>query len=472
MKRVLKPNLPFMVKNFLKSVIQMYSYSITITSFLVVRCLFFLSAICYYYVICPERFQIERWALVNSVFWMPISFFKFLHLPMLSYTEILILKFLLLISLLFLSVGFFTKISGIIVFLLSLYLFGLSGNFGQDEIREHTFMFSLMALCLISLKYPKYNLLSFFKNRKYFNTKQISAGPLLLAQHYFVFTYAAAGWLKIKADGFSYFTQPVIEAIFISTQVDFGIFLSQFSLLCKFLGLLVLVMEITTPILFFFRWLLKFYLPALLLFHICIELTMNLHFYPWIISFLIFVPSIIKQQSLNGIPITQTIKNIFMLAFVILFWIFSVQEVRKDYGHWPFGQMGMYATKEVTNQTYWTWGYLDIIKTNGNRQHIIKYEDEVFWPFDHYRALWALQEIRSYNSENLNKALKYLLKLAKENMRNNSSGDPIGIVYGKRKFHLKDKYSKFPLDEEIWDIYCVGNYNDRCASLHKVIRVK
>lgn len=452
----------FMFNRSLKTFLQTYNYNITVTNFLTIRYLFFLSTVCYYYIICPERFQVERWSSVDPIFWMPISFFKFFHLSVLSYNKILALKCIFLILLLCLSIGFFSRISGVLVLFISLYLFGLSGNFGQDEIREHTFVFSILALCLMSLKYPKYNLLSFFKNRKHLATKHISAGPLFLAQHYFIFTYAAAGWLKIKTGGFSYFTQPVIESIFISTQVNFGVFLSNFSLLCKFLGFLVLILEITTPLLFYFRRLLKFYLPMLLLFHISIELTMNLHFYPWIISFMIFIPTIKKQHLLEIIPLISKIKRTFILCFIVLFWIFAIQEIRKDYGNWPFGQMGMYASKEVKNQTYWTWGYLDIIKSNGKRQYIVKYKDEVFWPFDHYRALWALQEIYSNDPEKLDKALKYLLKLAKENTFNNVSNNPVGVVYGKRKYHLQDKHLKFPLDEKVQGIYCMEDYGNTC----------
>ena len=449
------------IQNGAKSISNLYSYNITVKSFLIVRFLFCLLTICYYYIICPERFQVERWALVDSVFWKPISFFQVLHLPLLSYNEILVLKFILLISLLFLSIGLFSRIAGVLIAFLGLYLFGLSGNFGQDEVREYTFIFSLLVLCLISVIYSRYNLLIFFLNRKYLDKKKIPAGPLILVQHYFIFTYAAAGWLKIKAGGSSYFTQPVIETLFISHQVDFGIFLSQFSLLCKFLGFLFIVLETTTPILFIFRRLLKFYLPALFLFHISVELTMNLYFYPWMISFLIFTVSTSKQQP----PINISIKNKKMwlkLSMIILFWIFVIEGL-KNRKSWPFGHMRMYLKETIVKQTYWRDG-LDIVKASGTRQYIIKYKDEIFWPFDHHRILWAFTLYLSDNPKQLSKALEYLLKLTKENK---PDGNFVGIVYSSRKYHLQDKYLKFPIDEEVRGVYCMENYNYICEAIIK-----
>jgi len=92
------------------------------------RLLFFSILFLFY---LPQDFS--GWATVSSAFWAPTTFFKLLHVPVLSEFALMALQIIWKLALLLVAIGLWTRVSLMTSAALGFYLLGLPHNFGKTH---------------------------------------------------------------------------------------------------------------------------------------------------------------------------------------------------------------------------------------------------------------------------------------------------------------------------------------------------
>ena len=115
------------------------------------------------------------------------------------------------ISILFCSIGFLTRLSTIVSFLIGLYLFGLVNSFAKTSHVE-TLMLLILAIMALSKCGDGFSVDSLLKRRKtsVSETENIQSieytWPISLIRVMFVFLFCAAGLSKFRNSGLHWFT--------------------------------------------------------------------------------------------------------------------------------------------------------------------------------------------------------------------------------------------------------------------------
>lgn len=94
----------------------------------------------------PDDFS--AWAEVSDVFWMPITLFRHLHLPVLSGNELIAIQVTWKVALGLSCIGLFSRFSTIMSFILGTYLLGLAQNFGKVDHNDSIVVLTLGVMAL------------------------------------------------------------------------------------------------------------------------------------------------------------------------------------------------------------------------------------------------------------------------------------------------------------------------------------
>ena len=92
--------------------------------------------------------DVVRWPELGGVLWSPTSFFRILHLPLLSEGNLLAALWMWRLSLAFALVGLFTRTSALVATILGFYIVGLPHNFGKIN---HNDAFVVIGLAVFAL---------------------------------------------------------------------------------------------------------------------------------------------------------------------------------------------------------------------------------------------------------------------------------------------------------------------------------
>jgi len=273
----------------------------SVTQICLIRPLFFSISIFYYCFFSTQWMHIEGLAELSPLLWRPVSFFSFLHIPILSAQTLFILKNLWFFSMLFSATGLFTHFSTTSAFVLGLYLFGLPNNFdvGTLDERECLFMFALAMWALLPCG-AKYSLDSLIwskaDNKKYIT----SAWPVKLVQVYILFTYFEAGIQKLRFMGLDFFTSDFVAFRMRLAETQLGLLLTQYPIICRVLAFMALSLEIFAVVGIWNQKIWRILIPLLLLTHIFIAASFDVLFGPQMICLLVFFIALQPDGTFSG----------------------------------------------------------------------------------------------------------------------------------------------------------------------------
>jgi len=246
-----------------------------------------------------------EWGKVPNVLWHPIFIFDFFSVPVLSPEILGILGKIWIISILFCSIGFLTRLSTVVSFLIGLYLFGLINSFAKTSHVE-SLMLLILAIMALSKCGDTFSADSLIKKRKnpdseIKNIQSIEySWPISLIRVMFVFLFCAAGLSKFRNSGFNWFTSEFFSSLLINKGftgdramplVDWLPFwLGKQAKLSHFLAATALFLEIFAPLAIFNKYLRVVIIPSLFLLVSGFWIVLGIPFPQLLASFVFWVP--------------------------------------------------------------------------------------------------------------------------------------------------------------------------------------
>jgi len=236
-------------------------------------------------------------------FWTPTGVFKILPPPPLYFSleEVYILQNIMCLSLFFCMIGFLTRFSATCSFLLMLMLLGYSRNFGHIYDGDSLLLVTLFVLIFSNMN--SHLSIDNLLKKNLANKKFVLLGNLWTLKIITTLTclfYFTSGIQKLRLSGLDFvFSDHLAISLFYMGH-PLGVFLSQFSLVCKSLGFLSLLLQLVSFVPIFRSRFTNLFLLLFVLFHITIDITLGNHFRRHFLVLVFLVPWGDLIPSLSG----------------------------------------------------------------------------------------------------------------------------------------------------------------------------
>ena len=247
----------------------------------------------------------SSWGRVPDVIWNPIFLFDILSLPIPSPEVLEILGYVWIISILFCSVGFLTRLSTVVAFLIGLYLLGFINSFAKTSHVE-TLMLLIFGIMAVSKCGDAFSVDSFWKKRRVTGVSTIDqysleyTWPISLIRVLFVFLFCAAGLSKLRNSGFGWFTSDFLSSLFINKGFTgdrsepliewLPFWLGKHKMFSHFLAGGALFLEILAPLALLSNYLKIIIIPGLFLLLAGFWVVLGIPFPQLLASFVFWIP--------------------------------------------------------------------------------------------------------------------------------------------------------------------------------------
>lgn len=212
----------------------------------------------------------SMWGDIPSVLWHPIVLLELFPIPILAYNILGFLGNLWLATLLFSSIGFFTRINTMLAFLLGTYLLSFTNSIGKAHHIESLFILVLLILALsycgdgFSLdKLINDHLIN--RRSKFTRFKGEYSWPTKLIWVLTTFVFCAAGFSKLRNSGIEWITTDTLANYFIGIgfvksrsdpMIDWLPFwIATKPFIYHTLAALTIILEVLAPLALFNRYL-------------------------------------------------------------------------------------------------------------------------------------------------------------------------------------------------------------------------
>ena len=262
------------------------------------RILFFGAFFLYYL-----RYDTSAWGGVPYSLWVPISFFKTLHLPLLSSSLLTMIQSIWKVSLALSCIGILTRVSTLSSFVLGLYLLGVSQNFGKvyHSVGLVVIIMGIMAVSrcgdAVSIDHV---IRSVHRGSNPLVQRPRASGeytwPVRAVWVTFALVFFAAGISKLRHSGLEWVFSDnlailLTRAHYLQDEVlSWGVDLSRYDWLTRLLAAATIVLETSYPLALFSRRARWVIVPGVFFMQIGIMLLMGVSFKTFLISNLFWVP--------------------------------------------------------------------------------------------------------------------------------------------------------------------------------------
>jgi hypothetical protein len=248
----------------------------------------------------------SAWAHVSEAFLRPTWLFAAFKIPVLPALALVFLQNIWKMALALSCVGFFTRISTAISFVLGFYLLGLPHNFGKvhhyDAILVFAFLFMAMSRCGDSWSFDRL----IRTNRQ--GTNSSASRPMLSGEYTWPvrgmwvmmsLVFFAAGVSKLRHSGLGWITDDSMAIWLIQHQYHiantdpltaWGPYLAQSIWIPRVLGAVSLILEVGYPIALFSRRARWIFVPGVALMQLGIHALLGPSFEQQVICNLFWVP--------------------------------------------------------------------------------------------------------------------------------------------------------------------------------------
>jgi hypothetical protein len=266
------------------------------------RVLFFGAFILFYL-----REDFSAWGEVSNAFWMPISFFETLHLPVLSSGLLAVIQGIWKVSLALSCLGLFTRTSTVSSFIFGVYLLGLQHNFGKMSHYDAlvVIVLGIMALSRCGDAYSIDRLIRSVRggsNPSVQRTPRVSGEytwPIRAVWLMLALIFFAAGVAKLRHSGLEWIFSDnmmitLIEANYHTSNADpllpWGLYVAQYGWLTRLLAAATIVLEVSYPLALFSRRARWIIVPGVFFMQVGIRVLMGPTFIQFLICNLFWVP--------------------------------------------------------------------------------------------------------------------------------------------------------------------------------------
>lgn len=249
--------------------------------------------------------DVSDWAGVSHAFWMPIQLFYRFQLPVLSCSMLTMLQAFWKIMLVLSCIGLFTRVTTAGSFFVGIYLLGLPHNFGKVHHNDAivVIVLGIMALSRCGDSWSVDQIVGKARRGDISWTERPMSGeytwPVRMVWLVLALVFFAAGISKIRYSGLEWIfsdslANMLIESHYHANNADpltsWGLYLAQYSWLCRLLAAATIIIEVGYPLALFSwraRWIL---VPAAFFMLIGIYVVMGPTFVQFLFCNLFWIP--------------------------------------------------------------------------------------------------------------------------------------------------------------------------------------
>jgi hypothetical protein len=248
------------------------------------------------------RFDASGLADLPEAMWTPTWLFAVLHLPVLATAQLRWLEGAWKLTLLMSSLGFLTRASTAVSFVLGFYLIGLPHNFGKINHNDAivVLLLGVMALSRSGDALSLDAVVMRVRRRGAAAPAVAPSGeytwPLRCAWLAIALVYFAAGVAKLRNGGIEWIASSHLATLFLRSQYEFqpatawGPWLAQSAWLCHVLAAATVVIEVLYPLALVNRRARVVLVPSAIAMQIAIGLVIGPRFYELLMCNLFWVP--------------------------------------------------------------------------------------------------------------------------------------------------------------------------------------
>jgi hypothetical protein len=246
----------------------------------------------------------SAWGEVSLVFWMPTTFFRILHLPVLSPDALVVLQVIWKAALGLSCLGLFTRLSTATTFVLGFYLLGLPHCFGATSHGDAilVFVFGIMALsrCGDSLSMDEVRR-AMRRGSDRWSRRAARSGeytwPVRMVWVLMSLVFFAAGVAKLRASGLEWVLSDSMSLMLIRSNYGFqnplshwGLYVAQWAWLCHLLAAGTIAIEVGFPLSLVSRVARWMIVPGAFLMQFGIRFLMGPVFDAFMVCYLFWIP--------------------------------------------------------------------------------------------------------------------------------------------------------------------------------------
>jgi len=270
---------------------------------LAVNRIFFYGIVLYYYGFAYARADFAAWTAFPDAFWDPISYFRWLHLPVLSAGALAVLAMVWKTSLAFSALGLFTRASSAVSLVLGAYLLGLMQCFGKTHHFDFPALVVLgilaLSRCGDALSLDRVLRARSASARGVAPPEVLPSGeytwPIRLVWMLTALVFFGAGVSKLRRSGLPWIFSENMRYVLLSHHYShqpptmWGLYVAQTAWAPKLLGLLTILFEVGAPLALLGRTLRWILIPGLLMMQIGIHILTGA-FEPFWYLYVFWVP--------------------------------------------------------------------------------------------------------------------------------------------------------------------------------------
>ncbi len=238
------------------------------------------------------RHDLSAWGDTSSVFWMPIPLFQYLHLHPLSREALAGLQFVWRAALIGSCVGFATRISTMVAFVLGIYFIGLPHNFGKTHNLDAIVLLT-MGVMAVARCGDGWSLDSLLWARPPTRPAERRSGeytwPIRLAWLLLTSVFFGAGISKLRHSGLAWVFSENLAVVLTQSNAPWGFHIAKHSVLCKLIAALTVLGETSAPLALVSPALRLLIVPGLFFMQLGIWFVMGVNFKSFMVCYLFWV---------------------------------------------------------------------------------------------------------------------------------------------------------------------------------------
>jgi len=235
--------------------------------------------------------DLSEWATVSQAFWIPISYFRDFHLPVLPREVLDVFQGIWKAALALSCVGLWTRVSTLTTFVLGVYFIGLPHNFGKIHHLDAVVLLTcgIFALSRCGDGWSVDRLVRASRGARPAASGEYT-WPIRLVWTLMALAFFGAGVSKLRHSGLAWIFSENMTMVMMQANTPLSARIAQFGWLCRLIAAGTVLFETGAPLALASRRARWVIMPGLFLMQVGIRVVMHVRFHSLMVCYLFWVP--------------------------------------------------------------------------------------------------------------------------------------------------------------------------------------